>query len=50
LLADDLWAEAVGGGLQRGHVVHGEESVVVFRETDLAARQFAFHERVAVEV
>jgi hypothetical protein len=50
LLSDDRRAEAVGSGLQCSYVVHGEESVVVFPETDLTAHQFALHEGVAVEV
>ncbi len=50
LFADDRRAEAVGGGLQGCHIVHGEERIVVFAESDLAARQFSFDERVAVEV
>ena len=50
LLTDDGRTEAVGGGLEGSHIVDGEESVVVFSEADLAARQFALHEGVAVEV
>src|SRR5271170_2446956 len=50
LFANDGRTEAVGCGLQSGHVVHGEESIVVFSETDFAARQFALDEGMAVEV
>ena len=34
LLADDRGAQPVGGRLQGGHIVHGQEGVVVFAEAD----------------
>ena len=49
LLADDLRAEPVGGGLQRRDIVDGQEGVVVFAKADLLSVQFLLHERVAVE-
>jgi hypothetical protein len=33
--ADDGWAQPVGGGLQRRHVVDGEEGIVGLAEADL---------------
>src|SRR5882724_10453052 len=50
LLADDLRAEFVGGGLQRGDVVDGEEGVVGLAEADLRALQLLLDEAVPVEV
>src|SRR6201981_1636118 len=50
LLADDLRAEFVGGGLQRGDVVDGEEGIVGLAEADLRALQLLLDEAVAVEV
>ena len=41
--------EPVGGGLQRRHIVHGEEGVVVLAEADVVPLQFLLHEGVAVE-
>ncbi len=49
MFADDLRAEPVGGGLQSGHVVHGQEGVVVLAEADLVSVQFLLDEGVAVE-
>ena len=45
----DGWAQAVGGRLQFGDIVHGQESVVVLAEADLFPVQFLFHEGVAVQ-
>src|SRR5437870_13172581 len=50
LLADDLRAEFVGGGLQRGEVGGGEEGVVGLAEADLRALQLLLDEAVPVEV
>src|SRR6267378_1498188 len=50
LLADDLRAEFVGGGLQRGDLVDGEEGVVGLAEADLRALQLLLDEAVPVEV
>src|SRR5437016_7484161 len=50
LLADDLRAEFVGGGLQRGDVGGGEEGVVGLAEADLRALQLLLDEAVPVEV
>src|SRR3954454_17683469 len=47
-LADDLRAEFVGGGLQRGDVVDGEEGVVGLAEADLRALQLLLDEAVPV--
>src|ERR1700704_2075085 len=47
---DDLRAEFVGGGLQRGDVVDGEEGVVGLAEADLGALQLLLDEAVPVEV
>src|SRR6202022_776465 len=49
LFADDLRAEPVGGGLQRGDIAHRKEGVIVFAEGDVVPLQFLLHERVAVE-
>src|SRR6266446_6140440 len=43
-------AEFVGGGLQRGDVVDGEEGVVGLAEADLRALQLLLDEAVPVEV
>lgn len=50
LLANDLRAEPIGSGLQRGESVNSQQGVVVFAEADLAAVQLLLHEGVAVEV
>src|SRR5450631_3431008 len=41
LFADDRGAQTISGGLQGGHVVYGEEGVVVFTEADSRFGQFA---------
>jgi hypothetical protein len=50
LLAEDLRARPVGGGLQGRDVVHGEEGVVILAKGDVVPLQFLLHERVPVEV
>src|SRR6266849_9147204 len=49
LFADDLWTEPVSRRLQRRHIVHGEEGVVVLAEADVGALQLLLDEGVAVE-
>ena len=49
-LADDVRAQLVGGGLQRGDVVDREEGVVGLAEADLRPLQFLLDEAVAVEI
>ena len=49
-LADDVRAQPVGGGLQCGHIIHGQEGVVVLAEADLRAVQLLLDEAVAIEV
>src|SRR6266478_5314976 len=48
--ADDLRAQLVGGGLQRGDVVDREEGVVVLAEANLRPLQLLLDEAMAVEV
>src|SRR3981189_1896983 len=48
--ADDGWAQPVGGGLPRRHVVDGEEGVVVVAEADLRPLELLLDKAVAVEV
>jgi hypothetical protein len=48
--ADDFRAQSVGGGLQRGDVVDGEEGIVVFAEAYLRPVEFLLDEAVAVEI
>ncbi len=49
MFADDRRAQPVGGRLQLGHIVHRQESVVVFPQGNLLSLQFLLHERVAIE-
>jgi hypothetical protein len=49
-LADDLRAQPICGGLQRGHVIYREKGVVDLAEADLRSGQFLFDEAVAIEV
>jgi hypothetical protein len=49
LFADGRRAQPIGGGLQGGDIIHGEEGVVVLVESDPFAVQFLFEERVSVE-
>src|SRR5580692_7491815 len=49
LFANDGRTQPIGRCLQRRHIVHGKEGVVVLAETDFGALQFLFHEGVAVE-
>ena len=49
-LADDVRAQSVGGGLQRGDVVDREEGVVGLAEADLRSLELLLDEAVAVEV
>jgi hypothetical protein len=39
----------VGGGLQRGDVVHRQECIVVLAEADLHTGQFPFDEAVTIQ-
>ena len=48
-LADDLGAEAIGGGLQRLRIRDPQEGIVVFAETDPLALQFAGDEVMTVD-
>src|SRR6516164_9751440 len=48
-LADDLRVQPVGCCLQCGHVVDGQEGVVVLTEADVGSLQVLFDERVAIE-
>jgi hypothetical protein len=48
--ADNLRAQLVGGGLQGGDVIDGEEGVVNLAEGDLRPLQLLLDEAVAVEV
>src|SRR6266545_1623659 len=49
-LANDIRGEPVGGRLQGGGVIDGQEGVIVFAEADFFPVQFLFDEGVAVEV
>ncbi len=49
-LADHLSGKAVGGALEGGGVVNGEEGIVVLSEADLGPVHFLFDEGVAVEI
>lgn len=49
LLGDDRGTQPVGGCLQRSHVVHRQEGVVVLVESDAGALQFPLDEGMAVE-
>ena len=49
LLANDLWAQPVRGGLQVGHIVDGEKGVVALVEADARSIQFLLDEGMAVE-
>ena len=49
-LADDLRAQPIGGGLQRGHVIHREKGVVGLAEADPRSVQLLLDEAVAIEV
>ena len=49
MLADDLRAEPVGGGLQGSDIVHRRKRIVALAEANLLALQFLLHEGVAVE-
>src|SRR5215467_1260002 len=46
--ADSLWTEPIRR-LQRRHIVHGQEGVVVFPEADVGPLQLLLDEGVAVE-
>src|SRR6202049_3450311 len=48
--ADDFRAQSVGGGLQRGDVVDGQEGIVVFAEAYLCTVEFLLDEAVAVKI
>jgi hypothetical protein len=43
-------AQSVGGGLQRGDVVDGQEGIVVFAEAYLCTVEFLLDEAVAVKI
>ena len=49
-LANHLWAEPIGGGLQGLGIVDRQESVIVFAKADVVAVQFLLDKGVAVEV
>ena len=49
-LADYLAGEPIGGPLQGGDIVDGQERVVVLAEADFVPVQFLFDEAVAVEI
>ena len=49
-LANDLRTEPVGGGLEFGGIIDGQEGIIVLAETDLGAPQFLFDEGMAVEI
>src|SRR5262245_41868161 len=49
-LADDVRAQPVSGGLQRSHVINGQEGIVVLAEADLRAVELLLDEAVAIEV
>src|SRR6267143_625179 len=49
-LANDVRAQPIGGGLQRGNIVHRQECIVVLSEADLRTGEFPFDEAVTVEV
>jgi hypothetical protein len=42
--------QTVGGGLGRGHVVDGQEQVVLFLESGAGSKQLQLHKRVPVSV
>src|SRR5271165_1114751 len=48
--ADDLRAQPIGGGLQRGNVIDREKGVVDLAEADLGSVQLLLDEAVAIEV
>jgi hypothetical protein len=47
LLADNGGAQPIGGCLQGRHIVHGQEGVVIFVETQSGALQFPLDKGVA---
>ena len=49
-LADDLRAQPIGGGLQRGHVIHREKGIVGLAEADPRSVELLLDEAVTIEV
>ena len=45
-----FWAQSVGRGLQRGHVVDGQKGIIVLAEAYSRTLEFLLDEAVAVEI